>query len=564
MKTFIDHIATVLSQSTNVSEAQIRSLIEIPPRPELGDFAFPCFVLSKQLKRSPVEVAAQLAKTLQFGSFFKRVEAAGPYLNFFLDDEALAKLMLSEIFQKGEGYGKDDEGQGKTIAIDYSSPNIAKPFGITHLRTTVIGAALVRLYQTLGYKVVGINYIGDWGTPFGMILAAFEEKGDWNQLKKDPIEYCYKLYSDYNQMSKADESLRDKARNWFRRLEAGDEEALNLWRAIRDISLNYFKKIYDLLGLSFDHFIGESFYNDKMEATIKRIEEKGLLKQSEGAWIVDLSQYGMPPCLIKKSDGATLYATRDLCAAEHRAEEFKFDKLLYVVGTPQKLHFQQLFKVLELMGYPWAKNMVHVDFGHIVGMKTREGNLIYLEEVLKEAVAKAKEKIVEGRKLENREVNIDEISEAVGIGAIIFNDLKNRRVRDVVFDWDQMLSFDGETGPYLQYAHVRLCGIIRNSKRGVTDQINFKLLKEPEERSLTFALGRYPQMLNRAAEEYEPSILSDYLLEVASLFHSFYNKHRVINSGEELEAARLLLVNCTRQVLANGLRILGLVLLERM
>lgn len=567
MEYFIDKLVEFLNKTDYPFIKEDFLQITFPPKPEMGDLTFPCFLLAKRLKKKPQDIAKEIAEKIDISdSVFKKVEINGPYINFTIFEKALAEKILTEILEKKSVYGKSSPGKGKTIVIDYSSPNIAKPFGIGHLRSTVIGAALYRLYKELGYKVIGINHLGDWGTQFGLLMLAFREKGDTSSLQANPVEYLYNLYVEYNKKSESDPDVMKKARLQFKLLEEGDSVAVELWKKFKELSLEGFKEIYQLLGVDFDYYTGESFYNDRIKDTLKAIKEKGLLKESEGALIVDLSSHNLPPCLLKKQDGATLYSTRDLTAAIYRYNTFHFDKILYVVGTPQSLHFQQIINVLQLLGFPWAKDIIHVNFGHIVGISTRRGSLIFLKDVLDKSIEKALQKIEENvqlRKIEKIE-DKEKVAKAVGIGAIIFNDLKNKRIHDVVFDWDQMLNFEGETGPYLQYTHARICGIIRKSAAKINSNVDFSLLKELETKNLIIALANYPDVIKRAALEYEPSILSNYLLELTALFNVFYNKYRVLGSGSSLEKARLFLVDSARQVLVNGLRILGLVPLERM
>lgn len=545
------------------------ALLETPPTPALGDLAFPCFALAKARRQNPGRIAAELAGRLaeEPDEWFKRVEAKGPYLNVFCSETALARETLTEILRQGDRFGHSDQGRGQTVIIDYSSPNIAKPFHIGHLRSTVIGAALYRIYGALGWQPIGINHLGDWGTQFGMVMAAYAERPEEAELARHPIRYALKLYTEFNRRAESDERAREQARQWFYRLESGEAEATAVWRKFRELSLAEFQRIYQRLGIRFDYYTGESFYNDRMEAALERVRAAGLLERGEdGVELVRLEEDKLPPLLLRKSDGATLYATRDLAAALYRWETFHPAKMLYVVGTPQALHFQQLIGVLKKMGCEWAERLVHVKFGHVQGMSTRRGEVVFLEEVLDEAAARAREKIaenVQAGKLEPASATA-ELAEAIGLGALIVQDLKHRREREVVFDWDQALNFDGETGPYLQYTYARICGILRKSGRAAPRQADWSLLAEPETRELVKALARFPETLVRAGEDNEPSVLTDGLFELTKQFNMFYNTQRVLGSGGAVEEARLLLVDAVRQVLKNGLELLGIKPLERM
>ncbi len=568
MKLKKTRLADLISKAASLETEEVMSLIEVPPRPELGDFAFPCFVPARRRKANPAQIAARLADEIDIsGTGFRAVEARGPYVNFFIDEAALIKEVLSSIHAEKEDYGTSSVGTGQAVVIDYSSPNIAKPFHIGHLRSTVIGAALVRIYGALGYKPVGINHLGDWGTQFGMIMAAYRSNPDEDRLTREPIRYLLELYTGYQSRAGKDDTAQEVAREWFKRLEAGDAEAMGLWQRFRDLSLEEFRRVYKRLGVGFDHYTGESFYIDRMAAVIDRVSEAGLLSVGEdGVEMVRLDDHNMPPCLLRKSDGATLYATRDLAAAIYRAETFHSALILYVVGTPQELHFKQLFKVIELLGYDWSDRLVHVKFGHVQGMSTRRGEVVFLEDVLDEARARAREKIEENiaeGKLE-RGLDIDELAEYIGIGAIIANDLKNRRERDVIFDWEKVLNFDGETGPYMQYTHARICGILRKARRETASDVDLSVLAEPEEVALAKRLSRYPEVVEQSCRDNEPSFITDYLFDLTKAFNIFYMKHRVVGSGEELEPARLTLVDAVRQVLRNGLALLGIKSLERM
>jgi arginyl-tRNA synthetase len=567
MKKFQEIVAEIVAGAAGGEADRYADHVSVPPRPEMGDYSLPCFPLAKKLNKDPKKIAAELADTIKLeGTPFASATAEGPYLNFKLDDAALAEAVLASVRAEAERFGFSDQGAGRSVVIDYSSPNIAKPFHIGHLRSTVIGAALCRIYRELGYRPVGINHLGDWGTQFGMVMAAFDEEGDEQELSEQPIAYSLKLYVDFNKKCEEDPEARDLAKQWFKRLEDGEETASATWKKFRDLSLQKFEKIYARLGVKFDHYTGESFYNDKMEAAFERVESSGALEKSDdGAEMIRLDEFNMPPFILKKSDGATLYATREIAAALYRYETFQPTLMLYVVGTPQELHFRQLIESLKLMGMEWADRIVHVKFGHVHGMSTRKGEVVLLEDVLDEAAAKATDKIEENvaaGKLDP-EVDREALAEAVGIGALIANDLKHRRERDIHFDWDQALQFDGETGPYLQYTYARIKGIMRKAGREGDADVNFSDLTEPETRALTRALADFQDAVEKSFQENEPSYITTYLFDLTKAFNTFYNRHRVVGSGDK-ESARLLLVSCTGRVIRNGLTLLGIPVLERM
>jgi len=559
-------LARLLSKKTGLGEEKVFQTLEIPRQAGLGDLSFPCFELSKAEKKNPAAIAARLAAELDLsGTIFERAESKGPYLNFFFRAGMFAQKVLQKIFTESAKFGASLEGQGRNVLIDYSSPNIAKPFHIGHLRSTIIGASLSRIFRFLNYNVIGVNHLGDWGTQFGMVLAAWKENPDEAGLKKNPIACLLKLYVDFNQRCEKDEGLREIAREWFKRLEAGDKEAFALWERFRNLSLDEFKRVYQRLGIAFDYYWGESFYNDKMEAALEQVKRKGLLeKLQDGAEGVDLGKE-MPPALLRKSDGATLYITRDLAAAIYRHDKFQPEEILYVVGRPQELHFRQLTAVLQKMGYAWAESLKHVKFGHIQGLSTRRGEVVFLEEVLDEARDRAQEKIEDNIKSGKlaEDVDREELAEKVGLSAIIINDFKNHRDRDISFNWDQALNFDGETGPYLQYTHARICGILRKAGKKPSADVDFNLLSEPETKELIKKLALFPEAVQGARNEYEPFVICNYLFELTGLFNQFYNKHRVLGSGET-ESPRLLLVDSVRQVISQGLNLLGATPLERM
>jgi len=524
-------------------------MLQGPPDAKVGDFAFPCFALAKKERKNPAQLASELADQFQTGEHIEKVEATGPYLNVFLDKGAYTEHVLRRVHAEGNEFGNSKLGEGRTIVIDYSSPNIAKPLGVHHLCSTMIGNSLYRLHQGLGYKVVGVNHLGDWGTQFGAMLAAYRRQG--TPPHNPTVSDLVALYVDYSARMKEDEALKQEARDWFLKLEQDDREARSLWEQFRQISLDEFERVYQRLGVRFDSYAGESFYNDQMDPVVGRIEDAGLAKVSQEALIVDLEDHGMPPCILRRSDEASLYATRDLAAIEYRKQTYNFEKNLYVVGSDQRLHFRQLFKVLELLGDDAVGKCHHVDFGlvlfHGVKGSTREGNLELLEDVLDAASALAMKIIEENEKKMDFEGDKQGIAEAVGIAAVVFGILGKSRQKDVNFDWDEILSFRGKTGPYLQYAHARQASILRKYGTEVTADVRYERLDD--------------------AEEFEPSLICNYLLELAAVYSRYSQdsvRHKVVSDDPELTAARALLVSCVRTVIGKGLFLLGIVAPERM
>jgi arginyl-tRNA synthetase len=565
MKDFIDDIVQFLKGHVPLADAALAQAIEIPPSIQLGDYAFPCFPLAKILRKAPPVIAADLAAAFQPTALVKEARATGPYVNFFVDRTAYNRAGLRAVLTQGESYARSAEGVGKTLVIDYSSPNIAKPFGVGHLRSTVIGNALYRIYDHLGYRVIRVNHLGDWGTQFGKLIVAFKRWGNETALATHAIQTLYDLYVRFHAEVETCPELDDEAREWFRRLENGDPEARAVWQRFRDLSLQEFARIYDRLGIRFDSMAGESFYEPYLEQTIERIRDAGLVSVSEQALVVDLQAYNMPPCLLRKKDEATLYATRDLAAAMYRHDAYGFSKMLYVVGADQRLHFQQVFKVLELMGFPWAADCVHVDFGLIrfndEKMGTRKGNIIFLEDVLDRAVELAGQIVHE----KNPDLpNKHAVAEAVGIGAVLFTDLSTRRVKDVNFEWEKVLTFEGETGPYVQYTHARACSVLRKADQPLQVEVDVSLLSQDEEFELIRVLADYPAALRRAAESYEPFLLTDYVLTLSERFNKYYHNYRILTDEAALRDARLQLVAGVQIVLRSGLNLLGITAPEEM
>ncbi len=564
---FRQEISEVVARVTDLSAGEVLGLLELPRDRKLGDIALPCFVFAKKLKRSPQELASQIDERLQDAEwhYIAQVRAVGPYVNFFYDTGELARAVIGGIWQAPETYGCSDEGGGETIVIDFSSPNIAKPFGVGHLRSTVLGNALYTILEKRGYKCVGVNHLGDWGTQFGKMIVAFKRWGSEEMLKKDPVYALYDLYTRFHREAKNHPALEEDARKEFRLLEEGDPEALALWDRFKEYSLAEFNRIYDVLGIRFDYHTGESFYNDKMERVLEILDERNLTEISNEALIVDLESYGLGACLLKKGDEATLYATRDLAGIMYRHDTFGFTKCLYVVNTAQSLHFKQVFKVIELAGFDYHEGLVHVPFGWIrfadKAMSTREGNIVFLEEVISKATKLAMKIILD----KNPDIeDVDRTAQDIGVGAVVFAQLSVRRMKDIDFRWEDALSFDGETGPYLQYTHARLCSLSRKYGKDIPREIDYKRFRQPEEKNVLMMLAQYPERVELAAREYEPFVISSYLINLAQEFNAFYQKHRVITDDTALTDARILLADSVRIVLSDGLRILGLIPLERM
>ncbi|NNV03575.1 arginine--tRNA ligase [Brevibacillus sp. MCWH] len=544
----------------------VYDMLETPPNPSMGDIAFPCFQLAKALRKAPPLIASELAGEVS-GTPIREVKAVGPYLNLFLDQQSVARDVIGTILTQGSAYGSRDIGKGRNVPIDLSSPNIAKPFSMGHLRSTVIGNAIANILEKHGYRPIRINHLGDWGTQFGKLIVAYKLWGDEEKVKAEPIKELLQLYVRFHEEAEKDPSLEDQGREWFKKLEDGDEEARRLWQWFRDESLKEFMKIYDLMGVRFDSFHGEAFYNDKMDRVVAMLEEQGLLTESEGALVVNLDEYDMPPCLIKKSDGATLYATRDLAAALYRNETYDFAKALYVVGNEQRLHFQQLFKVLEKMGFEWAKEMYHIPFGMMLKdgkkMSTRKGKVVLLEEVLAQAIEDVLNVIREKNpSLENKE----EVARQVGVGAVIFHDLKNYRLNDINFSWEEMLTFEGETGPYVQYTHARACSLLRKGEYVPISEVMLPegALDSKEAWAVITLLNSFPEVIDRAREQFDPSQIGKYVIDLAQAFNKFYANVRILAEEADVKTARLQLVAAVVTVLKEGLRLLGIAAPEEM
>lgn len=541
---------------------QVRGLLENPKHPEHGDVAFPAFSLAKVFRKAPQAIAGELAEKMDH-PYIEKVEQVGPYLNVFLSKEAVSNDVLQEIASQESSFGNADLGKSQNVPIDMSSPNIAKPISMGHLRSTVIGNALANIVEKVGYHPVKINHLGDWGTQFGKLIVAYKKWGSEEAVKNDPIAELLKLYVQFHEEAETEPELEDEARAWFRKLEEGDPEAHSLWEWFRNESLKEFMKIYDMLGITFDSFSGEAFYNDKMDEVVELLEEKHLLTTDQGATIVDLEKYGLNPALIKKKDGATLYITRDLAAAIYRKRTYDFALSLYVVGNEQSNHFKQLKAVLKEMGFDWSEDMHHIPFGLITQdgkkLSTRKGKIILLEEVLHEATNLAMEQINEKNpSLENKE----EVAKQVGIGAVIFHDLKNDRLNNFDFNLEEVVQFEGETGPYVQYTNARALSILRKANQELDLAADLSLRDEYAWETIKL-INSFPEVVMNAYERFEPSVIAKYSLQLAQSFNKYYGNTRVLQEDEELNA-RLILVKATTDILQESLRLLGVEAPERM
>lgn len=559
-----NQIVNLLSQNIEVlTSEEISQLIEIPPKPEMGDFAFPCFRLAKSYHKAPPMIAQNLKESIGDQAFLSEIKVIGGYLNFYVDKAQYAQQIIDK-YNNATDYGCSDQGKDKTICIDYSSPNVAKNFHVGHLRTTIIGNSLYKIFSKLGYKVVRINHLGDWGTQFGKLIVAYKKWGSREAVEEKGIEELMDIYVKFHEEAEKDDSLNDEARAWFLKMEQGNEEALEIWQWFRDISLKEFMRVYNILGMEFDSFAGESFYRDKTADVIKRLTDDGLLKESQGAMIVPLDEYDMPPCIVAKKDGSSIYATRDLAAILYRKATYNFDRCLYVTGLEQKLHFAQVFKVIELMGNDYAKNLVHIPYG-LVSLKSgkissRKGNVIFAEDLLRESINKTTSIIEE----KNPDIpDKEEVAKQVGIGAIIFNDLYNQRIKDVIFDWNKLLNFDGETGPYVQYTYARASSVLRKIGE-VPDTIDYTLLTDEASIGLLKEIERYPQVIKDAAERYEPSVIARYSIDLAHAFNKFYHECQINVEDETTKYTRTNVVKIARYIIKDALSLLGIQCPEQM
>ncbi len=546
----------------SLDQNAISNLLEQPKSSDLGDIAFPAFSLAKVERKAPQAIAADIAEKIN-PSHFEKVVATGPYVNFFLNKAKISDQVIKEVIKEGADYGQQNEGQGGNITIDLSSPNIAKPFSVGHLRSTVIGDALSNIFRKMGYNTIKINHLGDWGKQFGLLMVAYKKWGNKEAVEANPIDELLQLYVRINAEIENDPALDEEGRLWFKKLEDGDPEATELWQWFRDESLVEFNRIYELLGVEFDSLNGEAFYNDKMDEAVKILEDKGLLKESKGASIVDLDDVNLPPAMIKKSDGATLYITRDIATAMYRARTYNFVKNVYVVGQEQSNHFRQLKAVLKKMGFDWSDDMIHVDFGLVTKnrqkLSTRKGNIILLEPTLQEAISRAKAQIEEKNpNLENKEA----VAHAVGVGAVKFYDLKTDRRNGYDFDLEAMVSFEGETGPYVQYAYARIQSILRKADFKPSLDVNYNL-NDAESWEIIKLLQDFARVVKRAADNFEPSLIAKYAISLAQAFNKYYAHTRILDENPERDS-RLALSYTTAVVLKEALRMLGVEAPEKM
>ena len=570
---FKKEIAEIIARNLEgLTEDEIKSMIEIPQDQSMGDYAFPCFRLAKTMRKAPNLIAAELAEKLQGEKLFSEVSPVNAYVNMFVSREEMMKSTVSEVLKEKENFGRSDIGGNKKVIVEFSSPNIAKPFHIGHIRSTVIGNSLSKIYDALGYDVFKINHLGDYGTQFGKMICAYRRWGNREDVINSPIKTLLGYYTKFHVEVEEHPELEDEARAIFTKLEQGSKEEVELWQWFREESLKEFQRVYDMLGIEFDSYNGESFYSDKMPRFEKELSDKGLLQESKGAQVVDLEEYKLGTALIKKSDGSSLYITRDIAAAVYRKENYDFYKNIYVVATQQNLHFQQLFKIIELMGYDWANQCVHVPFGMVRleegTMSTRHGRVVFLEDVLNGAIEKTREIIEE--KNPNIE-NLEEITSQVGIGAVVFNELSNNRIKDYTFKWDQILNFDGETGPYVQYTHARCASLLRKAGEDIVAKaqdpknVDFALLaKSDSAYELTKLIYAFPGVVEQAGEKYEPSIITRHIIDIAQCFNKFYHDEHIIVDDEVEKTSKIALVIATKRVIATGIGLLGMKAPERM
>ncbi len=558
-------LINAVAKAAQIPAEEILSLIEIPADTAMGDYAFPCFRLAKQLRKAPQMIAADISAKLEQPDFIADVQVVGAYINFYLNKQRYIEEALSDVEKQDGSFGSSNLGQGKTVCIDYSSINIAKPFHIGHLSTTVIGNALYRIYGFLGYKPVGINHLGDWGTQFGKLIAAYKKWGSKADIEGNSITAMLELYVRFHDEAEKDESLNEEGRAWFKKIEDGDAEALEIFNWFKELTLKEVSVIYDMLGVQFDSYAGESFYNDKMQPVIDELKAKNMLELSEGAYVVRLGE-DLPPCIVLKSDGATLYSTRDLAAAFYRKKTYDFDKCLYVVAYQQNLHFKQWFKVVEMMGYDWAKDLEHVAFGMVSledgTLSTRKGKVVFLQDVLNKAIEKTLSIIKEkSPNLENKE----DVAKAVGVGAVVFDTLSSARIKDITFSFDRVLNFDGETGPYVQYTHARCASLLRRAEFDWTAaEKDYTALDNTEAFAVAKLLYAFPETVQKACEKNEPYLVTRHTIELAKAMNRFYYEHRIIDDNKAQTAARLELTACVKQVIKTGLWLIGVQAPDRM
>lgn len=575
MINYKEEIAKLIApQVEGLTIEEIQSMVEVPQDKTMGDYAFPCFKLAKQLRKAPPLIAKGIAEELSKNEVFEKVEQVNAYVNMFISKGEMVASVISEALELGEEYGKTNIGNGGNIVVDFSAPNIAKPFHIGHIRSTVIGNAICKIYRAMGYNVIGVNHLGDYGTQFGKMIVAYRKWGKEEDVKAEPIKTLLGYYTKFHEEAEKDPSLDDEARDTFAKLEAGSEEEVKLWQWFRDESLKEFNRVYDLLGITFESYAGESFYSDKMPAAIQELRDKGLLVPSEGAEIVKLEEFGLTDAPILKSNGSSIYITRDIACALYRKKTYDFVKAIYVVASQQNLHFQQLKKIIELMGYEWAKDIIHTPFGLVSledgTMSTRHGRVVFLEDVLKRAIEETKKIIVEKGVATD---NVDETAKQVGIGAVVFNELSNNRIKDYVFSWDKVLDFNGETGPYAQYTYARCASIMRNAgddavmkamEMAKNGKINTEFVTGDAAYELTKLIYQLPDAVIDAGNRYEPSVVTRHIVDICQAFNRFYHDEHILVDNEEEMLSKLSLVIATKIAIKNGLTLLGMDAPERM
>lgn len=572
MLNYVEKIADLIApQVEGLEKEEILGMIETPADSKMGDYAFPCFKLAKILRKAPPIIAKGIAEAIKDDPVFEKVEQVNAYVNMFVSKEEFAQGVVAEAIEKGDDFGKSDIGANRPVIVEYSSPNIAKPFHIGHIRSTVIGASIAKIYDFLGFDVIRINHLGDYGTQFGKMIVAYRRWGNKQDVIDEPIKTLLSYYTKFHEEAENDPSLEDEARATFTKLENGAKEETELWQWFRDESLKEFNRVYDMLGITYDSYAGESFYSDKMPRFIKELDEKGLMEDDEGVKLVRLDDYNLPPALITKSDGSTLYITRDIAAAVYRKETYNFYKNIYVVASQQNLHFQQWIQILEMMGYEWARDCVHVPFGLVSledgTMSTREGRVVFLEDVLNGAVDKTREIIKEKNPDADPEA-VEEVAKAVGIGAVVFNELSNYRIKDYVFSWDHVLNFEGETGPYVQYTHARACSILRNAGDDIVAKakagFDAKYITSDSAHALAKLLYEFPEVAIEAGEKYEPSIVTRHIVDIAQAFNKFYHDEHILVDNEDEKVAKVAMVLAAKNTIKNGLELLCVKAPERM
>ena len=571
MKDYRQLIAEIIAPYVEGLEvSEIRDMVEVPADSKMGDYAFPCFKLAKLLRKAPPLIAKSIAEQIESDGIFEKVESVNAYVNMFISRDAFIDDVVKEVITKGDAFGSSDMGAGRKVIVEYSSPNIAKPFHIGHIRSTVIGNSIYKIYDFLGYDAFRINHLGDYGTQFGKMICAYRHWGNKEDVINEPIKTLLSYYTKFHVEVETHPELDDEAREIFAKLEKGEPEEVELWQWFRDESLKEFTRVYKMLGIEFDSYNGESFYSDKMPRFVEELKEKGLLEESQGAQIVNLEEYGMSPALITKSDGSTLYITRDIAAAVYRKETYDFYKNLYIVASQQNLHFQQWIKILELMGYEWAKDCVHIPFGLVSleegTMSTRHGRVVFLEDVLNRAVDETR-KIIKEKGVATD--NIDETAKQVGIGDVIFQELSNNRIKDYVFSWDKVLDFNGETGPYVQYTYARAASLMRRADAGALAKadaadIDVTYIRSDAAYELVKLLEAFPAVVVEAAEKYEPSVVTRHIVDIAQSFNRFYHDEHIIVENIEEQAAKLALAKAAKNTIKNGLGLLGIQCPERM